>query len=36
MGRKVLALYRQMEAQAGDAVKGELKTLQKLRASADD
>lgn len=32
MGKKVLALYRRMEAQAGAAVKSELKTLQKLRA----
>jgi len=32
-GEKVLALYRRMEAQAGDAIKGELKALRKLRAA---
>jgi molybdate transport system regulatory protein len=32
-GKKVLALYRRMEARAGDAIKGDLKALRRLRGA---
>ena len=35
-GKKILTLYRRMEEKAGEAIKGEMKALRKLRTDISD